>query len=375
MSYNKNKWNTFINEMPHHSLPFSKKNWGDPRHSLCSYQGKLKPAIAHHLVKIFSPRRGLVFDPFSGVGTIPFEAALNNRRAIGMDISPMAFYISNAKLHLVKEDDCLEIVDLLENFMLGERVSQRDVSKFGNFGYNKTLADYYERKTFQEILLARNYFILNQPQSPEECFVISCLLHILHGNRPYALSRKSHPIVPYAPSGDFIYKSLIEKLKEKIKRSLKEDYPPNYMEGEVYLQDSTETWPDTINNLDAVITSPPFFDSTKFYMANWIRLWFCGWDVKKFKKEPLKYIDEKQKTDFTVYEKIFCQAKERMKKNGVFVMHLGKSEKCDMANILKTIARPWFKKSEIFSENVSHCEKFGIADLGSVTDHEYLILQ
>lgn len=42
--------------------------------------------------------------------------------------------------------------------------------------------------------------------------VISALMHILHGNRPYALSRKSHPITPYAPTGDYIYKALLGNL-------------------------------------------------------------------------------------------------------------------------------------------------------------------
>ena len=41
-------------------------------------------------------------------------------------------------------------------------------------------------------------------------------------------------------------------------------------------QDATEWWPADVNELDAVITSPPFFDSTRFYLGNWMRLWFCG---------------------------------------------------------------------------------------------------
>ena len=43
-------------------------------------------------------------------------------------------------------------------------------------------------------MLARRFFIDNKPVNASEMVVISSLLHILHGNRPYALSRKSHSI-------------------------------------------------------------------------------------------------------------------------------------------------------------------------------------
>jgi hypothetical protein len=44
--------------------------------------------------------------------------------------------------------------------------------------------------------------------------VFASLLHVLHGNRPYALSRRSHPLTPYAPTGPVEYKSLLRKLEE-----------------------------------------------------------------------------------------------------------------------------------------------------------------
>ena len=40
-----------MQELPYCREPYSKKNWGNPNHSLCSYQGKLKPAIANFLVQ------------------------------------------------------------------------------------------------------------------------------------------------------------------------------------------------------------------------------------------------------------------------------------------------------------------------------------
>jgi hypothetical protein len=126
--------------------------------------------------------------------------------------------------------------------------------------------------------------------------------------------------------------------------------------------------------LDAVITSPPFFDSTRFYLANWIRLWFAGWSQPDFKLQTNSFIEEKQKEDFSVYKSIFRQTRERLKKDGVFVLHLGKSKKCDMAEELQKISKYWFKTADIFDESVAHCESHGIRDKGTVTSHQYLVL-
>ncbi len=372
-AWNEN-WDNFKKDIPHQQSPYSSRNWGHNNHSLCSYQGKLKPAISHHLVNTFVPQNGSILDPFSGVGTIPFEAALTGRKSYGIDISLPAYYISSAKVGSPKLSVCNKYVSELENFIQRNSCTETELMETRTFGFNKTLAEYYEEQTLKEILLARRFFKENLPVNSSEMLVISSLLHILHGNRPYALSRRSHPIVPYAPSGEFEYKSLITKINEKINRVLKEEIPIDFKNGKIYHQDTTSIWPQEITDLDAIITSPPFYDSTRFYLANWIRIWFTGWSDIDFKHQPKSFVDEKQKKDFSIYEPIFRQAKERLKKDGVFVLHLGKSVKCDMAQELIKVSKRWFRTVDLFDESVAHCESHGFKDKGTVTSHQYLVL-
>ncbi len=367
-------WRKFKDTLPHHATPYSKKNWGHVNHSLCSYQGKLKPAIAHHLVETFVPSGGVLFDPFCGVGTIPFEGALNARRSFGMDISSMAYFVSQAKVGKSNFSDASRYILRLEQYISSNKIEKRHVDEYGRFGLNKTLSDYYHIDTFIEILLSRQFFLLFPPENASEMIVLASMLHILHGNRPYALSRNSHPITPYAPTGEFVYKNVVERLTCKVKKSFSVEYPETFVPGTIFRQDSTTAWPEEINDIDAIITSPPFFDSTRFYSANWIRLWFAGWEPRDFLTMPSKYVDEIQKKDIRIYQTIFAQAKERLKHDGVFVLHLGKSKKCNMGAILDELAAPYFGRSELFSESVGHCSRFGIKDMGSVTDHQYLIL-
>jgi len=367
-------WEKFKETLPHQKEPFSKRNWGHERHSLCSYMGKLKPAIAYHLIKTFVPSGGKVLDPFVGVGTIPFEAALQGKTSYGFDISPSAVIIANAKTQRISQENCTLTIDSLERFIKKNQPNTNELQEAESFGFNGKIKEYYEDNTLREILLARRYFKENRPSTPDDSFVLASLLHILHGNRPYALSRKSHPIIPYKPQGSFEYRSLIEKLKEKVYRSLSYELPTDFIDGKTYLQDATGWWPREIDQIDAVITSPPFFDSTRFYVANWLRLWFVGWSKDDFNTRPQGFVDERQKKDFNVYEPIFRQARERLKSSGVLVLHLGKSKKCDMANVLQKMGKRWFRQSDILDESVEHCETHGITDKGTVTSHQYLVL-
>lgn len=372
--YRNNFWNLFKSNLPHQKIPFSKRNWGHPLHSLCSYQGKMKPSLAFHLVKTFMPKRGILLDPFAGVGTIPFEGALQGHTAYGFEISHAARMIASAKIGKPNKEECHKILRSLEDYIHRQRLPSNEISSASLIKFNKPITDYYEERTLHEILLARKYFLENPPRTVSECLVVASLLHILHGNRPYALSRRSHSITPFAPSGSFEYRPLMPRLIAKVERSTDIFYPECFGEGKIFHQDATMWWPQEIDSVDAIITSPPFFDSTRFYLANWLRLWFCGWNIKDFHSKPLLFVDERQKAGFAVYEPVFRQARERLKRGGIMVLHLGKSKKCNMGKELTKVASKWFKVVDFFSENVEHCESHGIKDKGTVEEHQYLLL-
>jgi tRNA G10 N-methylase Trm11 len=370
-----NGWRKFKQVLPHQQGTFSKRNWGHGLHSLCSYQGKMKPSLAHQLVVTFLRPGSIMLDPFAGVGTIPFEAALQGSRAYAFEISPAALAITGAKLGRFNRTEVDACLRRLEAFLNGTQPTRADAASARAISFNGSLAAYYHERTFHEILAARRFFRLNPASSASERLVLASLLHVLHGNRPYALSRRSHPITPFAPSGPRQYRPVMPRLREKVARSLEATLPPTFMDGVVFDCDATSWWPREVDDLDAIITSPPFFDSTRFHLANWLRLWFVGWDRADFESRPMAFVDERQKLSFRVYEPIFRQARERLKRTGVMVLHLGRSRKCDMAAAIAEVAAPWFTIADRFSESVEHCESHGIRDKGTVTVHDFLVLQ
>ena len=367
-----------FSEFPYKYFPYNKRNWGHGYHFLCSYQSKLKPSIAHFLVKLFTRSGDLILDPFSGAGTIPFEACLQGRIGIGIDINPVAFHNTNAKLHKPDKEEIWKIINEMEIFIKEYELNDDDKSQILCSNINGYLQDYYDKKTFNEILKARKFFIQKSKNnnSPSNSLIFASLLHILHGNRPYALSRRSHGITPFSPTGEFIYKSLINSLRKKISRVISTEFPEEYVSGKAY-QNSIFKFSNNYKLVDHIITSPPFINSTRFYLNNWIRLWFCGWmdgDFNSSKRND--FIEELQAKNISIYEKVFEKLKKLIKINGLCIMHLGVVKNRDMGiEIVPYAENTGFKKIKLIYEDVQKCESHGVTDQGSTLKHSFLFLK
>jgi hypothetical protein len=363
----------FCESAPYRTEPFSRRNWGGLLHSLCSYQGKLKPSIAHFLVEWFTEPGQCVLDPMSGVGTIPLEARRLGRVGVGSDLSPLAASVTRAKLEVFRPEDVQDVVETLAKRVangpsLADLRGQVDVE----FGLNGPIHGYFHEATLREVLIARRFFAEDAPSSVARDVVLSSLLHILHGNRPYALSRRSHPVTPFAPSGDFEYRSLMGRLTARLDRAVPElvalgaSCPP----GRAYECDCRAVALD--QPADAVITSPPFAKSLRFWSTNWLRLWFTGWDRDDFASEPARYIDVQQRESMKPYGELAEAMHRVLRPGGLFVLHLGETATVNMAESVVPEITPWFDIIFAGRENVEDTESHGLSDKGATVAHWYL---
>jgi DNA modification methylase len=361
---------TFKTEMPYRQLPYSKKTWGGTLHSLCSYQGKLKPAIAHWLIKLFSKPGDIVLDPLCGVGTIPFEAAIQGRKSIGTDLSPLAYTIAKAKVNPPTLEDSMSAIT---SFMkeLEEVVLSKEDWESADFGLNATVKEYYHEDTLQEVLKARKYFLNKKELSPEYLFIKASILHILHGNRPYALSRTSHPITPFSPKGEAEYRSLVSRLTQRIERALSDPISEEFIPGSVYHSDFRKLPDFTSEKVDVIITSPPFV-GMRFDRPNWLRLWFCGWEASDFHQTSKSFLERQQGKNFDVYQDFFSTCRKMLKPGGTLILHLGGSEKNDMVAQLEKLGAKTFSHVATVVEDVTDVETHGVKDRGQTSSHHFV---
>lgn len=349
------------------------RNWGHSWHSLCSYRGKLKPAIAHELVERFTEEGDIVLDPMGGVGTIPFEACLQNRIGISNDLSELAYIVSKAKVQKPDYHLVLDRIKELDDYIELNKSKFENNSEVREFGLNKKIIDYFHPETMKEILAARQFF-LDSDHNEVDCVVESCILHILHGNRPYALSRTSHSLTPYAPKGEFVYKNLIEHLIKKIDRSYNTNDILDRNHGSSFNMDISDLPYKLKVQADVIISSPPFASSFKFYTQNWMRLRFTGWTQDDFIFAKDRFYDDKQNKDMDIYYNYFEICNRLLKKKGKLILHLGKSNKVDMSKELISRCSHWFDVIYKGDEYVSG-ESFGVVDKGATTAHQFLFLQ
>ncbi|MFN3348891.1 DNA methyltransferase [Pseudorhodoplanes sp.] len=368
------EWEAFKKTLPHQLQPYAKRDWGGPVHSMCSYQGKMKPALAHHLIQCFSSPGDIVVDPFSGAGTIPLEACRMGRRGFGIDVSRLGHVLTLAKVAKPSARKIDTLLDELNSAIGTHELKRADIERAAQVRFNSPIPEYFHPETLREVIAARSFFLSRWDSGPEWALLFACTLHLLHGNRPYALSRRSHPVTPFKPTGAFEHRELMPRLREKLARLYDELTSATRAWGGSVQGDCTTVWPSSIPQADAIITSPPFFDSTRFYMTNWMRFWFVGWEREDFDVRIANFVEVRQKQNLDVYRSFFASSRERLRDDGLLVLHLGHSAKCDMGAELAKRIEPWFSLADVFTEGVEHCESHGVRDKGTVHGHTYLIL-
>jgi len=354
---------------PYQMKPYAARNWGHPLHSLCSYASKMKPGLAHWLVELFTERGATVLDPFSGSGTIPFEACVQGRRGIGVDLSPLAHTITQAKVASPLREAVSDALTRLAA-VLGDGSRRDELSEL-----EEEIRDFFHPDTFTEIVTARRFLreALTSQGDDTLYFLSACLAHILHGNRPYALSRRSHGIIPIPPRGPVVYKPLMASLRDKARRMLKTPLPQTYISGSAYLT-SANHMPLADDSVDAVITSPPFLGTTDFLRQNRLRLWFVGFGYEAQRERKPEFLEYTR--DMGSYTPILKEIARVVRPGAPVVFHLGVVKGFDMAGAMTPLAEQvGFERIALVYEDATHLESHGRTDRGATAKHSFLFLK
>ena len=244
---------------------------------LSPYVGKVKSGMARVLIELYSNPGEVVFDPFSGSGVIPFEAALSGRHVLANDLSPYAYALTRGKLEAPSNSNIAldRTIALIQDVEQG--APQTDISVVPEW-----IQEFYHPQTLREVLAA--FRILRQR---EDFFLMACLLGIMHHVRPGFLSYPASHLVPYLRKAKFPpeqypemykYRDLRTRLLAKVKRAYRRPYLPSSWDQRQYevWQVNSMALPQENENVDAVISSPPYFGALDYARDNRLRLWFLG---------------------------------------------------------------------------------------------------
>ncbi|MDP3181719.1 MAG: DNA methyltransferase [Desulfobaccales bacterium] len=244
---------------------------------LSPYVGKMKSGMARALIKIFTEPNDIILDPFSGSGVVPLEALLANRIAFANDLSPYAYVLTRGKLEAPASEkvaikNTLAILDEIIGF--APKITLSSVPQWvKEFYHPDTLRE--TLATFKVLMNKQNYFLM------------ACLLGILHHVRPGFLSFPASHLVPYLRKAKYPvetfpwmyeYRDVKSRLVAKVKRAYKRTLIPDNWDSRNYKLWNTNSMqlPIDDNQIDAIISSPPYFGALDYARDNRLRLWFLG---------------------------------------------------------------------------------------------------
>lgn len=287
-------------------------------HQLSPYIGKLKSSIAADLIRAFSSVGELIADPFCGAGTIALEAKLAGRRVFASDISPYAFALTDGKLRPPRTVDSAtaEIEELLAESERCPVPDLRTVPRWVRaYFHSRTLK---EAISFAEVCRQRN-----------RNFAMSCLLGILHHQRPGFLSHPSSHLVPYLRINKFPpethpelyqYRPVRPRLLKKVIRAYKRvDQAPDIAPRLAMASLEELRLPSRV---DAVITSPPYMNALDYGRDNRLRLWFLDPDAaERIDENTPRTLGDFAQLMSALAKKVVCS----LRPNGYCVLVVGDS--------------------------------------------------
>lgn len=219
-----------------------------------------------------------VIDPFCGRGTTNFAARLLSMPSVGVDSSPVAAALAQAKLVYAEPRRVVESARKILD--AASRPAEVPTGDFWKLAYHE--------KTLLQLSQLREALLANC-SSPTRILLRAIILGALHGPRPKGAPSYFSNQSPrtFAPKPNYAVKFWTERdmhpdavdvlaiIQARAERYLAN--PPPDVDGLVQLADSREA--DTFRDVPEarwIVTSPPYYGMRTYLPDQWLRLWFLG---------------------------------------------------------------------------------------------------
>ncbi len=246
-------------------------------HYAVSIPDSFSPALAHYFIQRYSGKNDLVFDPFSGRGTVPLEAALSERRCIGTDINPVCTRLSRAKLEPV---DLVEVALFLQGVNFTRPVTLD--------GYSECFEPFFDADTYREIVNLKT--AIQHRGDPVSRFVEMVAMSLLHGHTAGYLSAYSLPQVSVSPDHQRNmndrrgklpeYRAVAPRILRKVGLMMRDGDRQRIRDfagsSSIFQADARNLNGIQSSSVDLVITAPPRIGCRDGVSDQWLRSWFCG---------------------------------------------------------------------------------------------------
>lgn len=237
-------------------------------------------AFAEYWIERLTAEGDVVFDPFCGRGTAPFQALLMGRNAFANDINPVAYCVTKAKTKSPSLPGLRRrLTSLRDRYQASDWESERrQLPLFFRHAFSP--------ETLRQLLFLRT--TLKWQSLDSDCMLAAIALGALHGGgSPSYFSNQMPRTISTKPaySVKFWQERNLRPPKRDVFQGIGKltdfryaSQPPanhatvlNCDMREIPSRRRADSPP-----IRLAITSPPYFNTTNYEEDQWLRLWFLG---------------------------------------------------------------------------------------------------
>ena len=302
-------------------------------YGLGRYYAMFPAPFVTRAVKTFTEPGDVVMDPFSGRGNAPYVAAALGRPAVAVDIQPVAWLFTAAKLAPAVQPG--RVLARLRMIAKAVRPADRQAqSRFETMAWTPAVLSF---------LRAARRELDWKASKVDRTLMAFVALH-MQDSCANGLSNRLSPTVAHSPSYAVRWwtrKGLLEPPPTDPVAFLADRITRRYGHGTPTLARSSTFLGDARRKLarmprrrvKLLITSPPYHDVTDYWNDHWIRLWLLGHRLRKDWKRTQKHTNL---ADYrALMSGVFARAARHLRKDGFVLVRCGAkrrtAEICEMA--------------------------------------------
>lgn len=252
-------------------------------HTFHSYPARFIPQIPNLFIQLFTEERATVLDPFAGCGTTLVEAMLLKRRAIGVDMNPLACLISKTKTTLIPSADLVRLSQWVTRTLGGAELKESpDIEYLTQSGaFDDTAMKFPERKIsalftpeiIAELKKIREY--LDDLKDDQAIFnlglvALSATIRVvIESERPNGMQRVFRQKIRGMMA-------MLEQTRQRISESRV-----------TVLQGDARRLAIPSQSVDLVVTSPPYVNALDYYRVHQYNMAWLGMDYVAFRQQEI----------------------------------------------------------------------------------------
>lgn len=337
-----------------HEIAYMKGSYRDAVHRWAGvgpYYAMFPLDFSFETIGRYSESGGHVFDPFSGRGSSIYAAAMQNRCGTGIEISPVGWLYSQAKLNAGSHSWVIKRLKEIDSTKRDFAAEANDLPEFFHFAYSLDV---------RQFLLATRS-LLNWKASRPDATLMAITLVYLHGKLGQALSnqmrqaksmsqeysvrwwKENYPVPPQIDPFEF----MLQRINWRYAKGI-----PNRTSSRVLLGDSSilthklvsEVSQQQTPRINLLFTSPPYYAVTNYFADQWLRLWLLGGpDKPESLGEKYKGRFQSKENYEELLQNVFYSASEMMDRQSVVYVRTDAREftQATTRSILKDCFPEW----------------------------------